>query len=635
MRNKIIFAVIVLIVTAVILISNTFFKHPDPFQDALLPSGEAIPLNAGMDSYVGSPDTIMNLGATNVDELLPDSGLKNIRPGELYVAKSVVNIKRLFENFAPIIEQRGETDRARAMRVIANSATDKYVFQRPAHQFRINGELDNRVLFYGADNELENGPGLTHINSLTHDIGLPVVKVMTKFNLAQGGDLLQILKSGGGAKHVGGFTSGWYKGNPVAILSDWPYDYGVLGDDNRYYNAHLLAIDYQAGTRKTIPDNVLQAYTDNYKLWDVFSGMVIPFALASNVKEYQDYSRNPLEVVDRESLNKLAEISATLDTSRIKFTSYCAEGIWNVGNLAVNHLIFRGRYPAIDKLIETFQAAPAYRDMQEGERRKQPQIGWNWLYNQGMITGDQHRSMMLTRRVATYLDWVPELPNWSEYEPYHAEGLIGEPFNLAQMVRMVLRTFYPREAVSKAIIDEVTQLYKTDDADLKQAIEIFLSGRSPDSLIGGKELATRALYMASGELVYALKSKEFKDLIFDRLGYEYIIELEDQERVDNMYEEYLEAIMDPELFDRDDLDVRMEELSKRISLLKVNMQVYGPDDTTKRTAEKVMPFFIWAPPQGWVFWAQHPQLYNSQAIRYIATAQHFEQSERYAEENAE
>lgn len=608
-----------------------YFVELDPASALMTPTGEAIPLTGAMADYMGAPNTVMDLDEVNVEGLIANSGVKNQQPAELYQAKSVVDVRLLFNSFAPIVKERGEPERAQAMKVIAEAATTKAVFKRPAHQFLIDGKLTNRVFFYGADNELENGPGHQYLDQIAHDVDMPLVKVMTQFSKAQGGDLRTVLENAGGSTHIGGYTVGWQRGKPVSVRSDWPFDYGLLDDENRTYNAHLLAIDYQAGTRDTIPDKVLAAYYHNYQLWDVLTGLLVPFATSAKIKEYQDYSKNPMEMLDSASLEKLANVSATLDKEQIRFTSYCAEGVWNVANLAPNHLITKGKYPKLDAVIETFQAAPGYVYMDEKDRRQQPGIGWSHLLAQGVINQKHYESLLLTNRHTVYLDWVDDATPWKVYRPYHPEGLIGQPFHLARMVRLVIRTFYPREAVALEILKEVNALYEDGDAALRQAIETFLSGRAPNSFLGDKELRVLAMYMASGQVAHGLQLPNVKAKLFDRLGYQHIVEIEDQEKVDALFDEYVAALLDVDIFDRQAFDNKMRSLDQRMAELKIKMAVYGPEDKDTRTAEAIMPFFVWVPPQGWVFWAQFPELFDSQAIRYVATAQHYEQSQAYQE----
>ena len=63
---------------------------------------------------------------------------------------------------------------------------------------------------------------------------------------------------------------------PMAIKSDWPSNYGILGNNNTTYNAHLLAIDYSAGVEDPIPEETLKAYCHNADMWDCASAIIVP-----------------------------------------------------------------------------------------------------------------------------------------------------------------------------------------------------------------------------------------------------------------------------------------------------------------------------------------------------------------------
>ena len=68
------------------------------------------------------------------------------------------------------------------------------------------------------------------------------------------------------------------KGHAIAIRSDWPSSYGVLGDSNKGYGAHLLAVDDSAGAYSPIPEKALRAYRRNADMWDCAAAMLVPFA---------------------------------------------------------------------------------------------------------------------------------------------------------------------------------------------------------------------------------------------------------------------------------------------------------------------------------------------------------------------
>ena len=110
---------------------------------------------------------------------------------------------------------------------------------------------------------------------------LRLIKQMVHFDRpAQGGSPEDIVADGAaGATHAGGFSAGFnIDGSPMAIKSDWPSNYGQLGNNNKTYNAHLIAIDYSAGVEDQIPEETLKAYYRNADMWDCASAILVPFA---------------------------------------------------------------------------------------------------------------------------------------------------------------------------------------------------------------------------------------------------------------------------------------------------------------------------------------------------------------------
>jgi hypothetical protein len=462
---------------------------------------------------------------------------------------------------------------------------------------------------------------------------MPIVKIMTHFNEAQGGTLFNILESGnGGMSHGGSFYPGWVNGKPVAVRSDWPADYGYLGDDNITYNAHLFVIDYQSGTRETIPEKTLDAYHKNYALWDVVTGLVVPFVRKSKIAEYQDYKNNPLEARNKQKLLSLAATVSSLDKSKVDFTSYCSEGVWNNMNLAPNLLISKGVFPEIDNLFSLFQSAPEYETMTENEKRKNPQIGWQWLLSQKAITEDQYQAMFLSRRIGVYLDWVEKgIKPITEYDPERKDGLIADPMTLGAMIRMLLRSYFPREEVTQALYTDILDLYtSTDKQEVKDAIVQLLAGHEPDSFIGEFALKKAAFTIANMQFSMLLQFPDFKKLIFDKLGYQHIVSQDDRDKVEFLYNKYIEVIMDPDITNRKQFDLALAAIDKQFENLQVTMRTYGPADQDVRTQTEVVNFFMWSPPHAFAYWAQYPGMFHSHSIRYAATAMHYDQSKELA-----
>ena len=122
----------------------------------------------------------------------------------------------------------------------------------------------------------------------------------------------------------------------MAIKSDWPSNYGQLGNNNKTYNAHLIAIDYSAGVEDEIPEDTLKAYYRNADMWDCASAILVPFADQDPDPKYRDYMYNPLEVFDQKSARDVAASLATLDERTFlekHGAFYCAEGQYVVANL--------------------------------------------------------------------------------------------------------------------------------------------------------------------------------------------------------------------------------------------------------------------------------------------------------------
>lgn len=620
-----------ILISLIVIAGISFYCVYSFNKNELAQSGTAIPLKSL--SYISSPAKSLNIDILNSKDFIAKSDIPSEGSDDFFNAKSIVGLKALFENLSTYIASTGDDDKAKDILLIAKNIEPIYVFRRPAHKYLINNKLGNRIIFYGADNEFDHGPGHKNIDKLTHELGLPLTKLMTHFNDAQGGSLDQLLEgAAGGMTHAGGYIPGWYKGKQVSVRSDWPADYGILNDDNITYNAHIFAIDYQAGTTNTIPKKTLDNYHLNYALWDIFTGLNIPFVKKSKVIEFQDYKNNPLEVYDRTSLDNLAKVTGSLDKDKIKFTSYCAEGQWNTMNLAPNIFIKKGIYPAIDKFITTFQSAPKYSSMNHSQKTQYPEIGWQWLQEKGVLNKEQVKNILTTRRNSIYLDWVDDaIQPWTKYKPQRSDGLIADPMSIGTLARMLLRSYFPREAVAQAIKTELLNLYtKTKNTQVKQAIESLLEGYAPDSLIGGIALDKAATKISGLQFAMLLHYDKFKDKVFKKLGYQHIISDEDQLKVDLVYEKYINTILDPNLSDRHDFDKALAAIDKQLSEITVEMKVYGPNDSEKRTKVEKVRFFMWAPPQAWAFWAQHPDMFNSRSIRYAATAMHYNQSLKFS-----
>ena len=266
----------------------------------------------------------------------------------------------------------------------------------PAHQFALPEGLGNRVLAYSTEGT--GGVLHTHIDQLVHELkkqNMRVIKLMTLFSwfvdkenptaptsYAQGGTLKEILADSVGATwHSGGYSAGFdEKGRPTTVKSDWPTDYGPLTDKAYIsYNAHLVGIDYQGGVRRPIPAETLAAYYRNADLWDVAAALTVPFVDEDKDPIYREYYYNPLEGYDRRTLQRVANNMAKLSKEQFLKQNgafYCSEGQFTVANLGPQEysLVKKRAFgnTALGKLIDTFNAAPGYKDKPIEERRRNP-----------------------------------------------------------------------------------------------------------------------------------------------------------------------------------------------------------------------------------------------------------------------
>src|SRR5262249_11057154 len=152
---------------------------------------------------------------------------------------------------------------------------------------------------------------------------------------------------------------------------------------------------------------------------------------------YREYYYNPLEGYDRRSLQRVAGNMAKLNKEQFLKAHgafYCSEGQFTVANLGPQEfsLIKKrgfGNTP-LGRLIDTFNAAPGYKDMAVEERRKHPYIGWSHLKElgpeKGGLSEEQFEHLQETYRTAVYLEWIPDsVRGWQSYGPREKEGLIA------------------------------------------------------------------------------------------------------------------------------------------------------------------------------------------------------------------
>jgi len=479
---------------------------------SLKPVGRAVPLTPEMRKVVGSASNRLKLDALNQSYNSFKSAPRDYagrplvgalkRPEQIFEGKAFIPVRELLTQ---ALEQTGPS--GAAARPMLAALSEQAVLVTPAHQFLLEEGIGNRVVAYSsAGGGIQHG----HIDQLAHELrkqGMRVIKLMTYFRYfkdkedtvspatnGQGGTLKEILDdSVGGSWHAGAFSAGFdARGRPITSKSDWPTDYGKLTEDKYVdYNAHLFAIDYQAGVRQPVPPEALAAYYRNADMWDVCAALTVPFVDKDKDPLYREYYYNPLEVFDRRSARKVANNMAKLETEdflKHHGAFYCSEGQFTVANLGPQEysLIKKSTFgsTALGRLIDTFNAAPGYQGKSIEERRRMPAVGWTHLQKlgpqQGGISEDQFEHLTETDRVAIYLEWIPEdVKGWQAYSTREKEGMIARPMTVATMAWSLLRRYAPREGVAGVISDDVLRAYRTGNAGVKQAVVALCGGAAP------------------------------------------------------------------------------------------------------------------------------------------------------------
>ena len=456
------------------------------------PVGVSVELPPELASIVTPADEALSLEVLNRDfnPFLADprgpGGTPLIGPftagGELYQGKMLLPVRFIV---AKLAEAGGIP--APAIKPLIDALSEIVAIHTPAHQFRLGDGLGNRVVFYGETSV--NGSkieiGHKHIDQVVFELAkqnFRLIKQMVHFDKpAQGGSPEAVVADGAaGSTHAGGFSAGYdIHGNPMAIKSDWPSNYGQLGNSNKTYNAHLIAIDYSAGVEDPIPEATLKAYYRNADMWDCASAILVPFADQDPDPKFRDYMYNPLEVFDQQSARDVAAALATLDEHTFfekHGAFYCAEGQYVVANLGPQEdetggtLLKKSRYgdTAFGKLIDNFIKAPGYAGMSAEEREKNPEIGWEYLVelgpDNGGISGAQALILTATDRHGVALDWIPEdIKGWQVYRPKLSEALIARPMTVATIAWALLRLYMPRDAVARAIAADIGRAYAQGD----------------------------------------------------------------------------------------------------------------------------------------------------------------------------
>lgn len=565
-----------------------------------------------------------------------------IAGGELYQGKTLLPVRFIVAKMAEVGGMPSH-----AIKPLLDALSEVVAIHTPAHQFRLSEGLGNRVVFYGETsvNGAKIEIGHAHIDQVVLELAkqnFRLIKQMVHFDKpAQGGSPEDIVTDGAaGSTHAGGFSAGYSTdGTPMAIKSDWPSNYGRLGDANKTYNAHLIAIDYSAGVEDPIPDATLKAYYRNADMWDCASAILVPFADQDPDPKFRDYMYNPLEVYDQQSARDVAAALATLD-ERTFFEKhgafYCAEGQYVVANLGPQEdetggtLLKKSRYgeTAFGKLIENFTKAPGYAGMSAEEREKNPEIGWKYLVelgpDNGGISDAQALILTATDRHGVALDWIAEdVKGWQAYRPKHDEALIARPMTVATIAWALLRLYMPRDAVARAIAADIGRAYAQGDDWVKDSVKLLIGGADPTTPAGRALLAGVSAKAATGLLLGLLSSEQVAASLLSKAGFDEITNDADKERVKAAYQEFLAILQNADYSTQSALDRALAEADAKLGGLTVTRSFF------KRATQERLPakstVMKYAAPPCFGMWAQQPFLAGTGCLRYVATAMHVSQ----------
>ena len=561
--------------------------------------------------------------------------------GELYQGKTLLPVRFIVAKMA---EAGGLP--APAIKPLIDALSEIVAIHTPAHQFRLSDGLGNRVVFYGeaSVNGSKIEIGHKYIDQVVFELAkqnFRLIKQMVHFDRpAQGGKPEDIVADGAaGSTHAGGFSAGYdIHGNPMAIKSDWPSNYGQLGDSNKTYNAHLIAIDYSAGVEDPIPEATLKAYYRNADMWDCASAILVPFADQDPDPKFRDYMYNPLEVFDQQSARDVAAALATLDEHNFfekHGAFYCAEGQYVVANLgpqedeAGGTLLKKSCYgdTAFGKLIDNFTKAPGYAGMSAKEREKNPEIGWKYLVelgsDNGGISGAQALILTATDRHGVPLDWIPEdIMGWQAYRPKLSEALIARPMTVATIAWALLRLYMPRDAVARAIAADIGRAYAEGDDWVKDSVKQLIGG-DPTTPAGQALLAVTSAKAATGLLLGLLSSEEVAGSLLSKAGFNEITNDADKERVKAAYQEFLGILQNADYSTQSALDRALAEADAKLGGLTVTRTFFNRATQERLPARSTVMKYSAPPCFG--MWAQQPFLAGTGCLRYVATAMHVSQ----------
>jgi hypothetical protein len=615
------------------------------------PVGTFVELPESLSGIVAPADEALSLEALNRDfnPFLSDPQGPDGKPllgpikagGELYEGKTFLPVRFIM---AKMVESAGLP--ADALKPLLDAMSEVVAIRTPAHQFRLGSGLGNRVVFYG-ETEVDGATvdvGHTHIDQIVLALGeqnLRLVKQMVHFDRpAQGGRPEDIVAdAAAGSTHVGGFSAGYSGGRPMAIKSDWPSNYGRLGNNNKTYNAHLLAVDYRAGVEDEIPEEALKAYYRNADMWDCAAAILVPFADQDPDPRYRDYMYNPLEVFDQKSARDVAASLATLD-ERTFFEKhgafYCAEGQYVVANLgpqedeAGGTLLKKSRYAdtPLGRLIDNFVKAPGYAGMSAEERERNPSIGWEYLVelgpDNGGISAVQGLILQATDRHGIALDWIPEeVKGWQAYRPKNKEALIARPMTVATIAWGLLRLYMPRDAVARAIAADIGRAYAQGNAAVKQSVRLLIGGDDPATPAGQAQLAAVSAKAATGLLLGLLSSEQVAASLLGKAGFNEIVDDADKEKVLAAYREFLGILQNADYSTQSSLDRALAEADAKLGALTVTRTFMNRATQERMPAKSTV--MKYAAPVCFGMWAQQPFLAETGCLRYVATAMHLSQ----------
>lgn len=550
-----------------------------------------------------------------------------------------------------------------------------------AQQFRLDdGSIGNNVTLYGNNGAMT----VDHsgIDAVTKELGegMRFLKVMSHIDRAgQGGAMDAIIGDGvGGVTHTGGFALGYKDGQSVSIASDWPSDYGTMDNGNKKYNAILMGVDYQVGTKGELSDADLKAYKENGDMWDVFAA-VIPFAGSDLDPRFTNYKYNPLEAHDHDSTVALGMTLASVDKDKVlqeHGAFYCAEGQYTINSMAPKGelLLKESKFGdtragemirTFQKLADEIQQASTEPDF---DVRKHPNLVWEKMAEVGVEAGGinekTYNHLANTKRTSAWLEFVPETQQgWEKADPINEEGMIAKPMTIATMAWGLIRSYMPIDKMGASVAAEMERLYNLEvpagappaqqaqAAAVKSEIGKFLGDQN--ETFGQINAQKFGQGVANALLLNVLSQPEFKQTLLDKSGFKEITNDADKAKYEGLYDEFVGAVKGLAVKgagqkERDAVILAMDDKFRNLSVtreVRVNMGgkpeldpatgeqavVDGelqwevePNEDNSYVAEQTGPM-LYAAPYNNILFAQEAELHQS-SIRYITNLQHVDQA---------